>query len=105
MICCTRLLDVGADMALILDDERLVGVCTRTDILKPHRAQLDHEQRAAGWAQRTLPGGRRGRRGRRVGGWACGKRRGRRQRLVGRGRRRGQGLGVRHPSISSSGSA
>ncbi len=50
----SRLLVVGADMALILEDERLVGVCTRTDVLKPRRTQFEHEQPAVGWAQRPL---------------------------------------------------
>lgn len=49
------LLDAGADAAIVLDTGRLVGICTRTDILKPRATALAWERRAHGWARRRTP--------------------------------------------------
>jgi H+/Cl- antiporter ClcA len=45
----SRLLDAGADLAVVQADGRIVGVCTRTDILKPRLAQLEQERPSPGW--------------------------------------------------------
>jgi H+/Cl- antiporter ClcA/predicted transcriptional regulator len=48
----SRLLDVGADHAAVIDPlGHLVGICTRTDILKPRAAQFELERRDPGWAR------------------------------------------------------
>lgn len=36
----------------VLDDHRLVGICTRTDVLSARRRQLDHERREPGLVSR-----------------------------------------------------
>ncbi|MCA1841666.1 MAG: chloride channel protein [Actinobacteria bacterium] len=55
-----RMLEEGVEHLPVLDDGRLVGICTRTDVLRARRAQLDHEQAQPGW--RPSPGLLRGRR-------------------------------------------
>lgn len=45
-----KLLAAKADQGMVLTPTgQLYGVCTRTDILKPRAAQLEHEQRRPGW--------------------------------------------------------
>ena len=39
----------------VVEDGRLVGICTRTDVLSARRMQIEHERRQAGWSQAVLP--------------------------------------------------
>jgi chloride channel protein, CIC family len=36
----------------VIDGDRLVGMCTRTDVMRARRTQRDHEQRDPGWRPR-----------------------------------------------------
>jgi chloride channel protein, CIC family len=38
----------------VVEDGRLVGICTRTDVLHVRRRQLDHERAQGGWASGVL---------------------------------------------------
>jgi CBS domain-containing protein len=40
-----RMLDEGMDHLPVVDDGELVGVCTRTDVLRARAEQLSHERR------------------------------------------------------------
>lgn len=44
------MVEEDVDHLAVLDDERLVGICTRTDILSTHRRRLDQDTRQPGWA-------------------------------------------------------
>jgi CBS domain-containing protein len=44
-----RLVATSCERAIVVDGGQVVGICTRTDVLKPRAAQLDHERRADGW--------------------------------------------------------
>ncbi len=39
----------------VVEDGRLVGICTRTDVLSARRTQIEHERRQPGWSQVVLP--------------------------------------------------
>lgn len=52
----SRLLVSEADLGVVLTDGKVVGVCTRTDILKPRRDQIAHERRDPGWGLRRKSG-------------------------------------------------
>jgi H+/Cl- antiporter ClcA/predicted transcriptional regulator len=39
----------------VIDDDALVGICTRTDIMGARRTQWSHEQTEPGWRPRRLP--------------------------------------------------
>ncbi len=49
-----RMLDEGVDHLPVLEDGRLVGICTRTDVLHARRRQLEDERRQTGWLPRVL---------------------------------------------------
>jgi CBS domain-containing protein len=36
----------------VIDADKLVGICTRTDVMRARRAQRDHEQLGPGWRPR-----------------------------------------------------
>jgi predicted transcriptional regulator len=44
---------------VVAPDQQLVGICTRTDLLKVRRRQLELERRQDGLASRINGGGRR----------------------------------------------
>lgn len=44
-----RMLEEGVDHVPVLDDGRLVGICTRTDVLSARRPQLALDRREPGW--------------------------------------------------------
>ena len=44
-----RILQEGVEHLPVIDDSRLVGVCTRTDIMRARRTQWQHEQTESGW--------------------------------------------------------
>ena len=46
------MLEEGVDHLPVIDDDRLVGICTRTDILAARRRQLSHEQVEPGLVSR-----------------------------------------------------
>ena len=48
-----RMLEEQVEHLPVVDDGRLVGICTRTDILHARRTQFAHEQREPGWFTRT----------------------------------------------------
>jgi CBS domain-containing protein len=43
------MLEEGVDHVPVLDDGRLVGICTRTDVLSARRPQLALDRREPGW--------------------------------------------------------
>lgn len=52
----------GVDHAPVVEDGRLLGICTRTDLLQARGRYLEHERRQAGWRpqlRRALPDGER----------------------------------------------
>jgi CBS-domain-containing membrane protein len=53
-----RMTDEGVDHIPVVDGERLVGICTRTDILRVrrHRFDLDRRQQGLGWRRRQNNG-------------------------------------------------
>jgi len=44
-----RILQEEVEHLPVIDDNRLVGVCTRTDIMRARRKQWEHEQTESGW--------------------------------------------------------
>ena len=49
-----RISEEGVDHVPVLDHERLVGICTRTDLLRARSRYLEHERPQAGWRPRRL---------------------------------------------------
>ena len=47
-----RMLEEDVEHLPVLDAERLVGICTRTDVMRARSAQHAHEQPEPGWLQR-----------------------------------------------------
>lgn len=57
MAALNVMIDEQVEHVPVIDDERLVGICTRTDLLKVCETQRDLERRQAGFdfaAMRTL---------------------------------------------------
>jgi CIC family chloride channel protein len=46
------MLEEYLDHLPVIDGDRLVGMCTRTDVMRARRTQRDHEQRDPGWRPR-----------------------------------------------------
>jgi CIC family chloride channel protein len=44
-----RMLEEGVDHLPVIDDGRLVGICTRTDVLHTRRRDLEHDRTQRGW--------------------------------------------------------
>jgi H+/Cl- antiporter ClcA/CBS domain-containing protein len=44
-----RMLEEGVEHVPVVDGGRLVGICTRTDLLRVRMRQLDHERNEQGW--------------------------------------------------------
>jgi H+/Cl- antiporter ClcA/predicted transcriptional regulator len=53
----SRLLVSEADIAVVVADGKLAGVCTRTDILEPRRVQIAQERRDPAWSLRRARSG------------------------------------------------
>jgi CIC family chloride channel protein len=51
-----RMLEEGVDHLPVVDAGRLVGMCTRTDVLHTRRQVLEHEQAQHGWLERLRTG-------------------------------------------------
>lgn len=51
-----RMLEEGVDHLPVVDGDRLVGICTRTDVLRTRRHQLEHERAQVGWLERLRTG-------------------------------------------------
>ena len=47
-----RILQEQVEHLPVIDGDRLVGICTRTDIMSARRKQWDHEQTEPGWRLR-----------------------------------------------------
>jgi CBS domain-containing protein len=47
--------DEGVEQLPVVEDGRLVGLCTRTDLLRVRSAQLAHERPEPGWLARRRP--------------------------------------------------
>ncbi len=51
-----RIVDEGVEHLPVMRDGRLVGICTRTDVLRARRRQMDEETPQAGWSRfRRVP--------------------------------------------------
>lgn len=48
-----RIVEERLDHLPVVDEGRLVGICTRTDVLRARKAQLDDEQPQLGWGSRS----------------------------------------------------
>ena len=44
-----RIIAEEADHLPVLEDDRLVGICTRTDIVRSRTRQFEHERAQRGW--------------------------------------------------------
>ena len=44
-----RIMEEGVDHVPVVEHDRLVGICTRTDLLRARSRYLEHERRQAGW--------------------------------------------------------
>ncbi|HKF92720.1 MAG TPA: CBS domain-containing protein, partial [Acidimicrobiia bacterium] len=47
-----RMTEDGVDHVPVVDDDRLIGLCTRTDLLRARSRYLEHERPQAGWRPR-----------------------------------------------------
>jgi CBS domain-containing protein len=47
-----RMLEEQVDHLPVIDDGRLVGICTRTDVMRARKEQLAHEHTEPGWLRR-----------------------------------------------------
>lgn len=50
-----RMLDRGVHHLAVVDDGRVVGVLSTSDVLRAHRPRFAHEEREPGWARRFRP--------------------------------------------------
>ena len=48
-----RMLQEHVEHLPVIDDGRLVGICTRTDIMRARRTQFAHEHPEPGWLTRA----------------------------------------------------
>jgi CBS domain-containing protein len=48
-----RMLEEQVDHLPVIDDGRLVGICTRTDVMRARKEQLAHEHTEPGWLRRN----------------------------------------------------
>jgi H+/Cl- antiporter ClcA len=51
-----RILEEEIEHLPVIDDGRLVGICTRTDVMRARRAQIAHETAEPGWLSRRRSG-------------------------------------------------
>ena len=51
-----RMLEEGVDHLPVVDGGRLVGMCTRTDVLHTRRKVIEHERAQGGWVDRLRAG-------------------------------------------------
>ena len=51
-----RMLDESVDHLPVLDDDRLVGICTRTDVLRSRQRALAADRPEPGWLARLRVG-------------------------------------------------
>jgi signal-transduction protein with cAMP-binding, CBS, and nucleotidyltransferase domain len=49
------MLEEDVDHLPVVDGARLVGMCTRTDVLHTRRHVIEHEQAQHGWLDRRRP--------------------------------------------------
>jgi CBS-domain-containing membrane protein len=52
IVALQRMLDEDIEHLPVVQDGRLVGMCTRTDILRARRRQFEHERLQEGWGSR-----------------------------------------------------
>jgi CBS domain-containing protein len=53
VIALERMLEEDVEHLPVIDDGRLVGICTRTDVLRARKTQFAHEQTEPGWLPLT----------------------------------------------------
>jgi CBS domain-containing protein len=54
-----KMLEEDVEHLPVIDDGRLVGICTRTDVMRARRTQLAHEHTEPGWLTSTFTNRRR----------------------------------------------
>jgi CBS domain-containing protein len=47
-----RMLEEEVEHLPVIDDGELVGICTRTDVMRARKTQFAHEQTEPGWLTR-----------------------------------------------------
>ena len=56
LIALQRMLDESVDHLPVLDGDRLVGICTRTDVLRARQRALAADRPEPGWLARLRAG-------------------------------------------------
>jgi CBS domain-containing protein len=51
-----RMLEENVDHLPVVEDGRVVGMCTRADVLHTRRDQIEHERAQHGWLERLRTG-------------------------------------------------